>query len=235
MPDIRLDPRTKLLLLILITAIVLGGFGGSRMEPFVYLFSILPPVLLFAAKQAGKALSGMLLIVFAYAAQILFMGKVHGTPGFLLLFVTGIWSRLLPGILMGKYVMTTTTVSEFIAAFERMHIPVQLTIPLSVMFRFFPTVREEFHAINAAMKMRNIQFGKKNFVKAIEYRIVPMLSCSAKIGEELAASALSRGLCAERKRTNICKIGFGFVDHILLLLCTVCVLYGMGTMIGVIS
>ncbi len=136
---------------------------------------------------------------------------------------------------MGTYVMTTTTVSEFIAAFERMHVPVQLTIPLSVMFRFFPTVKEEFHAINAAMKMRNIRFGKGNVIKAIEYRVVPMLSCSAKIGEELSASALSRGLCGEHKRTNICTIGFGIADHVLLLFCAVCVLYGIGTTIGVIS
>ncbi|MDO4633610.1 MAG: energy-coupling factor transporter transmembrane component T [Eubacteriales bacterium] len=231
----RLDPRTKILLLVLVTAVVLGGVGGNHMQPFVYVLSVLPAAMLLSVGKVRKAMRGMLLILMAYTAQFLLMGKIHGISGFLLLFVTGIWSRLLPGMMMGQYVMETTTVSEFIAAFERMHVPLQLTVPLSVMFRFFPTVKEEFQAINAAMKMRDIRFGGGNMVKAIEYRIVPMLSCSARIGEELSAAALSRGLCGERKRSNVCRIGFGICDRICLVFGAVCVLYGTAAAIGVIS
>ncbi len=232
MAAIRLDPRTKILLLVLITAVVLGGSGGNSMQPFLYLLTFIPILLLLASGEIGKAVKGLALILLAYGAQYLFIGKVQGLPGFLLLFVVGIWTRLLPGVLMGQYVMQTTTVSEFIAAFEKMHIPAQLTIPLSVMFRFFPTVGEEFHAINAAMKMRGIRFGKGNAVKAVEYRIVPMLSCSAKIGEELSASALSRGLYGKQKRTNICRIGFGLPDYVLMIFCAVCVMYGIYISVG---
>ncbi len=235
MSTMRLDPRTKILLLVLVTAVVLGGLGGDAMQPFVYILSALPALLLFVSGQTGKALRGMLLIALAYGVQLLFMGKVQGMAGFMLLFLTGICARLLPGILMGQYVMAATTVSEFIAACERMHVPVQLTIPLSVMFRFFPTVREEFHAINAAMKMRDIRFGRGSIVRAVEYRIVPMLSCSARIGEELSAAALSRGLSVEHRRTNICSIGFGLWDYAFLLLSVFCIVYGLGSTVGVIS
>ena len=45
--------------------------------------------------------------------------------------------------------------------------------------------------------------------------------CSAKIGEELNAAALTRGLGGEVKRTNVCHIGLHVQDYILLLLCLV--------------
>lgn len=45
-----------------------------------------------------------------------------------------------------------------------------------------------------------------------------MISC-VKIGDELSAAALTRGLGAPVKRTNICKIGFGAWVFFALLLC----------------
>lgn len=46
-----------------------------------------------------------------------------------------------------------------------------------------------------------------------------MMICSVKIGEELSAAALTRGLGGAVKRTNICKIGFRAQDIVLLLIC----------------
>ena len=69
--------------------------------------------------------------------------------------------------------MTTTKVSEFIAAMERMRMPVQITIPLAVMFRFIPTIGEESRAINDAMRMRGIGIRGGNVLAMLEYRLVP--------------------------------------------------------------
>ena len=62
---------------------------------------------------------------------------------------------------MGGYLVSTTTVSEFTAAMLRMRLSEKIIIPLSVMFRFFPTVMDEAASINAAMKMRGIHIGGK--------------------------------------------------------------------------
>ena len=123
--------------------------------------------------------------------------------------------RILPGLIMGGYIFSSTTVSEFIAAMEKMHVSNKISIPMSVMFRFFPTVMEEFFSINSAMKMRDICVGGKNMAKMVEYRLVPLMVCSVNIGNELAAAALTRGLNPDGKRTNICKIGFHAQDGIL--------------------
>ena len=117
--------------------------------------------------------------------------------------------------------METTTVSEFIAGMSRMHVTEKITIPLSVMFRFFPTVVDEFSSINSAMRMRDIRFGGKNVGKMLEYRMVPLMVCSAKIGEELNAAAVTRGLGGEKRRTNVCQIGFHIQDLILIAMCLV--------------
>ena len=51
--------------------------------------------------------------------------------------------------------------------------------------------------------------------------MVPLMVCLAKIGEELNAAALTRGLGGDVRRTNICKIGFHLQDFIFLGICLV--------------
>ena len=149
-----------------------------------------------------------------------------------LMVMISIITRFLPAYLIGAYVIQTTKVSEFKASMERMHMPDELTIPLCVMFRFFPTVQEEATSIRAAMRMRGIGFGGGKVSKMLEYRMVPMLSCSAKIGDELSASALTRGLGVSRKRTNICHIGFGIWDYaVFLLVLAACAAWILGVIV----
>ena len=107
------------------------------------------------------------------------------------------------------------------AAMERMHVPQKIVIPVSVVFRFFPTVKEEYAAIRDAMKMRGITTFRSP-MKMLEYRVVPLMVSVAKIGEELSAAALTRGLGAPGKRTNICNIGFGPLDIFFFLMAIPC-------------
>lgn len=130
-----------------------------------------------------------------------------------------------PSFAAAYFAVTTTTVSELVAAMERLHIPKQVTIPMAVMFRFFPTMMEEWAAIGDAMKMRGIHLRGGKAVSILEYRLVPMLMCCVKIGEELSAASLTRGLGGPVKRTNICEIGLHVQDMILLLLCLLGLVY----------
>lgn len=127
--------------------------------------------------------------------------------------------RFTPSVVMGYYMVTTTTVSEFVAAMEKIHVPAQITIPMSVMFRFFPTVAQEWSAIGDAMRMRGIRLFGHKANTFLEYRIIPMMICSVKIGEELSQAALTRGLGGPVKRTNICTLGFHWLDILFLFVC----------------
>lgn len=216
---LTLDPRTKLLLLVTISSFVLGGMGGDKLSPAIPVLSVLPFLLLLSAKRFRSAALYGITYTAAFLAAELLLPHLSGPPQFLLLACAGILSRVIPGVVMGAYVISTTTVSEFTAAMQKLHVSEKIVIPLSVMFRFFPTVGEEFGAINAAMRMRGIRFGGGKVGKMLEYRLVPLMTCSAKIGEELSAAALTRGLGGEAKRTNVCRIGFRIQDYILIALC----------------
>lgn len=218
---IVLDPRTKLLLLITMATFVLGGHGGNNFWFIVPYLCLAPLVLLLSSKKYKTAAIYVAVYLVMYSVFHFVCPKTTGILGFLLLGTTGIITRFMPSIMMGVYVVSTTTVSEFTAAMLRMHISEKLIIPMSVMFRFFPTVTDEFSSINAAMRMRGVSFGGKNAGKMLEYRLVPLLTCSSKIGEELSAAALTRGLGGNVRRTNVCEIGFHTQDYIAIFICIV--------------
>lgn len=122
-------------------------------------------------------------------------------------------TRFAPGIMMGAFLIASTSVSDFMAAMKRMYVSEKIVIPLSVIFRFFPTIGEENAAITDAMRMRGIRFGGKHPGKMVEYRLIPLMISVVKIGDELSAAALARGLGAPVQRTDICKIGFHWQGH----------------------
>lgn len=156
--------------------------------------------------------------------MLLTFANTRGMGGFLYYIILGscgVLGRFLPCIMMGRYLMESTTVSEFTAAMKKLHVSDNIIIPLSVMFRFFPTVLDEADSISSAMKMRGIRIGGKHASKIIEYRMVPLMTCCVNIGEELSAAALTRGLGGEVKRTNICRIGFRLQDYAALALCLI--------------
>ena len=216
---VRFDPRTKLLLLVTMAIFVLGGTGGDIFGEYIPYFALLPFILFILSGRLKKTIGYMLLYGVFYGLAIYVLPYVSGVIGFLLLAFCSIMTRFLPGIMAGTYMTETTTVSEFSAAMGRMHVSDKLTIPLLAMFRFFPTIGDEFRSINDAMRMRDIRFGGRNVSKMVEYRIVPLLICSAKIGEELNAAAITRGLGGDVKRTNLCQIGFKIWDWLIILIC----------------
>lgn len=216
---LQLDPRTKIAVLTTIALFILGGSHASVMKYYIIILAAIPLLLLLSARKIKTAVLYFVLYGGSLLLDQFALPRSLGTLNFVILAVSSLIIRFVPGIIMGYFVITTMTVSEFVAAMERMHLPRQITIPMSVMFRFFPTVMEEWSSIGDAMRMRGIRIGGGRSGAILEYRLVPMMMCSVKIGEELSAAALTRGLGGPVKRTNICKIGLHMMDIILLLIC----------------
>ncbi len=213
-----LDPRTKIALVVILALFVLGSLGGPRMEPVKTGLSALPFLLLLLEKQWRRFLRGLVMLEVGYGL-LGALPYLPGTLNFIALMCGGILTRFVVTIVMGEYLISTTSVSEFISAMERLRMPQAITIPMSVMFRLFPTIQAEWKSIRRAMGMRGIHLGGARAGQVLEYQMVPMMTSSVRIGEDLSASALTRGLGAPVKRTNICRIGFRAQDIVLLLLC----------------
>jgi len=205
-----LDPRTKLLLTIIVGTISIMGSGGYVMAILKPLLAAIPLVLLIVSQRYSVSALYFGLCAPCLMLEFFLLSHLSGSTALIALTFVVIFARMMPGIMMGYYLVTTTTVSEFIAVMERMRLPRQIVIPLSVMLRFFPAIGEEVAAISDAMKMRGIT--TKSPLQMLEYRLVPMIICSVKIGEELSAAALTRGLGNPVKRTSICENGFRALD-----------------------
>jgi len=209
-PRLTLDPRTKLLMVMIISIFMMSGtIRGYSVYPRMVLAAV-PCLLLLTVRRGKAALIYASILIAASWAEVSLVFNTRGILSILITMLSGVVTRFIPCVVMGYYLMVTTTVSQFIAAMERMGVPRVITIPLAVMFRFFPSISEESRSINDAMRMRGL--GTKpmgnNPVTMLEYRFVPLMASIVKTGEDLTVSALTRGLGGPEKRTNICEIGF---------------------------
>ncbi len=224
-----LDPRTKQLMLLAVTTLMLSTGNGGVMNAVKPVLSAVPFLLLLSEGRWKTAAKYLVLYAVCFALERAALYRMSGLPAFLLLAVCSIMTRFAPGIMMGAFLIASTSVSDFIAAMKRMRVSEKIIIPMSVIFRFFPTIGEENAAISDAMRMRGIRFGGKHPGKMLEYRLIPLMISIVKIGDELSAAALTRGLGAPVRRTDICKIGFHAQDVVMIVLCLACFALTLGS------
>ena len=218
-----LDPRTKLYMLVIFSIVMIDGQTNGISFWLKPLLALIPFFLLLSGRRKKAAISYFIIFAISWTVNM-FLVPFMGTVGTILVsLLAQFGTRWFPSAMMGYYLLSTTKVSEFVLAMQKMHIPEAFIIPFSVMFRFFPTIAEEAGSIGNAMRMREIT--GKNFFKNpqvfLEYRIVPLMMSVVTIGNDLSAAALTRGLGNGRKRTSICKIGFHWKDILFMLLVTV--------------
>ena len=210
---INLDPRTKMLLCLSVSVTLIAGGTDGVLRYFNYVLSLVPVAFLIGNRKYGSV---ALYAAVYLAAQGLVILLVPILPPVLNILFTGIImfsTKLIPGGMMCWFLFSTTTVSEFIAVMDRMHVTKKISVPISVMFRFFPTIKEEYGYVQKAMRMREVG-SLRNPIKMLEYRMVPFLMSVVSIGNDLSASALTRGLNAPCPRTNMCRIGFTWRDAV---------------------
>ncbi|MFT3985671.1 MAG: energy-coupling factor transporter transmembrane component T [Lachnospiraceae bacterium] len=217
---IRPDPRTKLYILLVFSLITFSsGFEGTD-GIIKIIFAGVSFLMLLNIKKPRIAIIYAVLYALAYHGELLLrIVPASGVSGILIRIMIPVILRMMPGIIAAWSFLLTTKVSEFIAAMERLHVTQKITIPFAVMFRFFPTIAEEYRYIQYAMKMRGVGI-KRGPVAMLEYRLVPLIVSVVKIGDELSAAAVTRGLGGDGKRTNCCRIGFHLWDAALFLFMT---------------
>ena len=121
----------------------------------------------------------------------------------------------------GKYMIKTSDVGSIISSMDALKIPSTVSIPITVMFRFFPSFAEERNNIKMAMKIRGID--TKNPVKYLEYVLVPLLIISSNIADDIAKAAETKCIANPIKKTRYISVGIGLIDLIYISLITLIV------------
>ena len=217
---IKFDPRIKLYILIILS-FVMPFSAQNDGSPLRIAGAILVFLFLINMKNTPLALMFAAVYFLFLNSDVLlqYTGHIYLLNVFIR-FLELVIGSMLPISFFAYYVLSTTKISEFLMAMKKLKVSDKISIPFAVMFRFFPALKKEYYDIQDAMKLRGVVW-TGGPIKMIEYRLVPLLISLVKVGEDLSAAALTRGLGADIKRTTYVQIGFKLQDYILFGLATI--------------
>lgn len=220
--QLYLDPRTKIVLCLVVSFIMLESTTSLVVNALQIALAALPLIFLLMLGKHKMAVYYLCAYVFASLVPQLLVPLLPDVINLLFTGMIALMTQILPGMMMAYFLIVSTSVSEFVTAMDRMHVPKSISVPMSVLFRFFPTIVEEYGHVRDAMRMREVG-NLRQPMAMLEYRMVPFLTSIVSIGNDLAASALTRGLSASVRRTNVCPIGFTWRDGLAFVLTGGCI------------
>ena len=209
---LRLDPRTKLFLLLLSN---LTLFFHVNLVTEAMLVVILLSLFFFS----GRYKSGFRMAIFyGLMVSVDFLVIPYADGVFLNLismFSVGI-RMMLPCVISGAYVFSTTTVGEMVCGLRKIKIPECIIVPSVTVIRFFPTITEDYRQIRNAMAFRGIATGKmailRHPVQSLEYIMMPLLMNSSNVAQDLSVAAMTKGISMPGLRTSMTELRMTAAD-----------------------
>lgn len=208
---IRYDPRIKLLQ-VLIIGVLVFTLTGKKYE-----------VLLFLSVFAYGMISGIYKTCFKFLALyiVLFM-VAEISPLFISTTIHYFFLCFITLTLAAINMIRTSEISEVLASLQNMKIPYYINIPLAVILRFFPTLKQDITCIKQGIKTRGIDISFLGFLKypfkVYEMMLIPMLMRMLCTATELSASVETRGLGVSCKKTSYTEVKFRMLDTLLLVI-----------------
>ena len=121
---------------------------------------------------------------------------------------------LLP-FMAASFMIKTSDVGAIISSMDKLKISKNLSIPIAVMFRFFPSFKEEKKNIKMAMRVRGINF--KNPIKYLEYVSVPLLIISSNIADDIAKAAETKAIENPIAKIRYIRVKIQLIDFVYVL------------------
>ena len=212
MMPLHLDPRTKLFLILLC---VLSAMFAPDLR-FQFTLTVLIGLLAVLSGKWRYALRGILAYALICAFTVWCIGIMTGTWRTMFVAFLGLVHKVYACGMLAGLVIATTKVGEFLSAMARLHVSKKLTIPIAVMLRYLPTIREDWHFIKDAMRLRDVSPTLWGFLKAPAMTVnciyVPLLTAASKAADELSIASVTRGIESPKPRTCLVKIQMRAAD-----------------------
>ena len=210
-----LDPRTKIFLVL-----AMGASVTILVPIYVEILSATLLAFLFVMnRQITSAIK--LMTVFLFLSALTYLPQNIPGVANIVLPISFMVRRFMMPIVAGNYLLSSTPVGLLMSALEKLKLPFSVVITIAVMFRFFPTLKEEYGHIKNAMKMRGIGISAINVISkpflTLEYMMVPLLSSASRIGDELAAAGHTKGIDAPLHKVRYKTSRFTIADALIFL------------------
>ena len=192
-----LDPRTKILLLVLCIL-------SAMMAPSLFYELGLVVLIGLLGICFGKwkyAWKGVLFYALIVLLTIWIMDTMTGTWRTMFIAFLGLFHKVYPCGMLSGIVISTTKVSEFLSAMNRIHAPQKLVIPLAVMLRYIP--RDVSPSLKGLLTHPGI---------TVECIYVPLMMAASKAADELSIASITRGIENPKPRTCLVQIHIGLMD-----------------------
>ena len=210
----RLDPRTKLLALLVLNALVMRASPTSTLLA-VQLLAVVALAWEVGGRAAARTGLGCLVcdaLSLGSPFLVAWLEGMGAPRGMVLAIGTcaaiAFWfARFFAAFGLALYVYRTTRIGQMKAALRAVHLPRVFVDALAVAFRVIPTVGAEAVAIREAMEMRGVDLGIRGVLRhplvIAERFLVPLLSSIARVADDLASSSVIRGLGGDTRPTSL--------------------------------
>ncbi len=216
----RLDPRTKLLLVIIY---IVGLFNATGWISYVFVIAITALSMAVSKIKPKSALKGLKpLIIIIILTAVLNIFYTDGTPiveGWIITW-EGIERAVMMSLriillIVGTFMLTYTTspialtdgLEMMLNPLKKIKVPVhEMSMMMSMALRFIPTLIEETDKIMSAQKARGADFDSGNIfqrAKALLPILVPLFVSAFRRADELAVAMESRCYHGGEGRTRL--------------------------------
>ncbi len=238
----RMDPRTKLILVILY---IVALFQATNFLSYAVMALVTMAVIKISEvppKALVRGLKPIVIIIVLTAVLNMFYtdGHVIFQIWKLKLTVEGIIKAFFMVIrivmlICGTFLLTYTTapvaltdgLELLLTPLKKLHVPVhEMSMMMSMALRFIPTLIEETDKIISAQKARGADFESGNLIqraKALLPILVPLFVSAFRRADELAIAMESRCYHGGEGRTRMKQLRYQRLDYIALLLGTLMV------------
>lgn len=225
----RLDPRTKLIFIILYIAALFVAVNWLSYAVVIFVTALCLLLAKIKPKAAFKGLKPLVFIIILTAALNLFY--TDGTPILPGWIITreGIKKAIMMSLriillIVGTFMLTYTTspmeltdgLERMLSPLKKIKVPVhEMSMMMSMALRFIPTLIEETDKIMAAQKARGADFETGSLAKrakALLPILVPLFVSSFRRADELAVAMESRCYHGGEGRTRMKQMKYKPAD-----------------------
>ena len=216
-----LDPRAKLFLILM--CVLNSMFAPSLKYQFTLVLLIASLGVLCGKWKYSVKTACFYAVICVLTVWII--AAMTGTLRTMFVAFLGLFHKVYACGMLAGIVLSTTKVSEFLSAMNRIHAPKKIVITFAVMLRYIPTIQEDWHFIKDAMRMRDVSPSLGGFLShpwmTIECIYVPLMMMASKAADELSIASVTRGIENPNPRTCLVQIKCGIADWAAMLIAVV--------------